>query len=349
MRIRKIKKDVYLCLLVSFIVLSCSRKTSKGTKELYTVNKVVADSCSTENKLTDGDSIQIDSSKVKVTTWGVHFCGSNMFGNKDNSVKVPALTQLYTSKQYAYCKNDSCNSGYYVIGLRCPSNLWVKRWVSTQIWKEMKEDGDKKISKLSIRNSTVSDKQIADFYLKNWKKHYDHYLNHQLLCERTSTKYPTEQFGLYIVDVWKNENYCTMCVHSWYDMASCGDNSQTSFYTINSANGKVLALKDILFQKDYSELEILLKKKLVWEKRQKNVSQLQSLSFLKHIDGIALVKEGLLIYFYPYNIGYGYEGQYNIIFPYEQLKENGISLRTFTYTEFKKENSKNYGTRNKYK
>lgn len=174
----------------------------------------------------------------------------------------------------------------------------------------MKEDGDKRISKLSISNPIVSDKQIADFYLKNWKRYYDHYLNHLLICEQISgcAKSPTEQFGLFIVDVWKYENYCTMCVHCWYDMASCGDNSQTSFYTINSTNGKVLTLRDIIFQKDYSKLEMLLKKKLVWEKRQRNVSQLQNLSFLKHIDGIALIKEGLLIYFYPDNIGYGYEG-----------------------------------------
>lgn len=329
MRIRKIKKDVYLCLLVSFIVLSCSRKTSKGTKELYTVNKVVADSCSTESKLADGDSIQVDSSKVKVTTWGVHFNGSKMFGNKDNSVKVPNLANLYTTKQWAYCKKDSCNSGYYVIGVRCPSNLYLKRWVNTQIWTEMKEDGDKSIPKLSINNPTVSDKQIADFYLRNWKRDYDYHLNHQLICERTSTKYPTEQYGLFILDVWKHNDYCTMCVHSWYDMASCGDNSQTSFYTVNSANGKVLTLRDIIFQKDYPKLEMLLKKKLVFEKRQRQVSQLQNQTFLKDIDGIALIKEGLLIYFYPDNIGYGYEGQYNIIFPYEQLRENGINLAFF--------------------
>lgn len=327
MNIRKYKIALCLCMLVSFILLSCARKTSKEIKESYIINKKIADSCCTGSKLTDKDSIQVDSSKVEITTWGIHFYGSGMFGNKDNSVKVPNLAKLYTAKQWAYCKKDSCNSGYYVMGVRCPSNLYLKRWVNTQIWKEMKEDGDKRIPKLSISSPAVSDKQIADFYLKNWKKHYDNYLNHQLICEHAgSTKSPTEQYGLFILDVWKHNDYYTMCVHSWYDMASCGDNSQTSFYTISSIDGKLLTLRDLVSEKDYPKLEMLLKKKLAWKKRQRNISQLQSLFFLKHIDGIALIKEGLLIYFYPDNIGYGYEGQYNIIFPYEQLRENGINL-----------------------
>lgn len=126
MNIRKYKMVLCLCLFVSFILLSCARKTSKETKKSYIINKEIADSCCTESKLTDGDSIQVDSSKVKISTWGIHFNGSKMFGNKDNSIKVPNLAKLYTAKLWAYCKKDSCNSGYYVIGLRCPNNLCVK-------------------------------------------------------------------------------------------------------------------------------------------------------------------------------------------------------------------------------
>lgn len=307
--------------------MSCSRKTSKGIKYSYLINKAAVDSSRTESKINYIAPVQVDTSKVNITTWGVHFNGSTMFGNKDNSVKTPNLAALYTAKQWVYCKKDSCNAGYYVIGLRCPKNLYVKRWVSTQIWKKMKEDGDKRISKLSINNPAVTDKQIVGFYLKGWKENYDHYLNHQLVCEQSGkTKFPTEQYGLFIADVWKNKNYYTMCVHRWYDMSSCGDNSQTSFYTISSTKGKVLTLRDIILEKDYLKIEMLLKKKLACEKKQRGVSQLQKLSYLKYIDGIALIKEGLLIYFYPDNIGYGYEGQYNIVFPYKQLKGNGISL-----------------------
>ena len=37
-------------------------------------------------------------------------------------------------------------------------------------------------------------------------------------------------------------------------------------------------------------------------------------------DGIALLDEGVLIYFHPYKIGIGAEGQYNLIIPVRDEK-----------------------------
>ena len=53
---------------------------------------------------------------------------------------------------------------------------------------------------------------------------------------------------------------------------------------------------------------------------------MQDISYIDNISGIALVEEGVLFYFLPYTIGYGYEGQYNVVLPYKQLEENGIQL-----------------------
>ena len=39
-----------------------------------------------------------------------------------------------------------------------------------------------------------------------------------------------------------------------------------------------------------------------------------------------LIKEGLLVYFSPYTNGAGFEEQYNIVVPYNQLREAGVSL-----------------------
>lgn len=308
-----------------FMIVSCSNRNSNGNKKSYKNNKQTEiDTCTIIVKQDKGN---MDSSKVEITTWGVEFHSSTMFGNKDNSVRTPYIPALYSAKRYSYCKNDSCHSGYYVIGLKCPNNLFVKRWVSTRIWKKMKET-NKKIRKLSIGSSNISNKYIVDYYLEKWKDDYDKYVNHQLICEHLGdAKSPTEQYGLFIIDVWKHKCFYTMCIHSWYDMASCGDNSETSFYTINPTKGKILTLKDIVSAKDKEKLEVLLRQKLAWLKYKRGCPELQDISFLDNINGIALIKEGLLIYFYPDNIGYGYEGQYNVVLPYKQLKKNGINLR----------------------
>lgn len=47
----------------------------------------------------------------------------------------------------------------------------------------------------------------------------------------------------------------------------------------------------------------------------------------KKQDGIALIKEGLVIFFHPYLIGCGYEGQYNVVVTYDELKESNIKLK----------------------
>ncbi len=313
------------------MILSCSRRTPQSPQCSYIMKPKDADTTLIDSVRNDTMPSDIDSSEVKITTWGVRFVGDERFGIKDNSEDLPNIPGLYTAKQWAYCHNDSCNSGYNVIGLRCPKNLHIKRWVNAQIWKEMKDNGNKKAQKLFIANASVSDKQIVDFYQKNWRRYYDLYLNHQLICQykSDSIKYPSEQFGLFIVDVWKHRNYYTMCVHSWYDMASCGNNGTTSFYTINSTNGKVLTLRDIVSPKDKAKIEPLLRRKLAWCRYKRGNYYMQDISFIDNISGVALVKEGLLVYFLPYTIGCGAEGQYNVILPYKQLKENGIHLVRF--------------------
>ena len=38
------------------------------------------------------------------------------------------------------------------------------------------------------------------------------------------------------------------------------------------------------------------------------------------MNGRAMIREGLVIYYHPYEIGCGAEGQYNAVIPYSALK-----------------------------
>lgn len=275
----------------------------------------------------DGDSVvEMDSTTVSLTTFGLEFTSDPRLGFKDGSVKMPNLKGLHTSSRWAYCKKDSCNTGYYVVGIRCPQEKHVRSWVDNKLWDTMKEKGyEKKAPRRIVNNTSIPIHKVSDFYLNQWQSFYNHYLNDFIICENDG-KYPTEQFGLIITDVWQNGNYYTMCVHDWYDMMSNGCPYTTSFYTINASTGKEVSLNDIVSIKDNKRLEKLLKGKLAWMRKQRCDFPLQKIDFLEECTGVALVKEGLLIYFHPYTIGVGSEGQYNVVIPYGQLEKNGINI-----------------------
>jgi len=44
------------------------------------------------------------------------------------------------------------------------------------------------------------------------------------------------------------------------------------------------------------------------------------LNLLAGMDGIAIIPEGVIVYYHPYAIGSGAEGQYNALIPVNELK-----------------------------
>ncbi len=47
---------------------------------------------------------------------------------------------------------------------------------------------------------------------------------------------------------------------------------------------------------------------------------------LHRADGCALIKEGLIIYFYPYNLGAGADGEYEAVIPYDELLQAKVRI-----------------------
>lgn len=249
-------------------------------------------------------------------TFGLEFDTDSRYGFKDNSVPMPSIEGLSSSYRWAYCHKDSCNTGYYVVGIRCPENKVIRQWVSGRLWEEMKgEEYDKKAPKDMVDNTSISISEVADFYLDQWQTYYDNYLNGPLQCEESGAfSYPTEQTGLIITDVWKQGEKITMCEHRWYDMMSNGCPYATSYYTIDSSTGKILSLKDLVTEKDIPQIEKKLKAAIAEMKQQRDALPLQEdIDLLDACSGVAIIGEGLLVYYHPYSIGAGFEGQYNVI------------------------------------
>ena len=108
-------------------------------------------------------------------------------------------------------------------------------------------------------------------------------------------------------------------------MMSCGDNTRESYYSVDLNTGKVATLIDFVPENRWQELAISMMKYLkngngeMWKHPDFDWVPNDSLELLKDMDGCALVREGLVIFYYPYHIGAGADGEFKAIIPYADL------------------------------
>lgn len=101
---------------------------------------------------------------------------------------------------------------------------------------------------------------------------------------------------------------------------SCGCGSSADYITIDKNTGHILSKADILSDSNIGQILEILPieyRKVATAKRATPCSWWDNNGegLFNQSNGVALVNEGILIYFVPYNIGCGAEGQYNIIIP----------------------------------
>ena len=99
---------------------------------------------------------------------------------------------------------------------------------------------------------------------------------------------------------------------------SSGCPSVADYITINKHTGHILSKDDILHE---SKLKTVYNQlPFVYEDNAKRKgftphTAYEGEGLLRRADGVALINEGLLVYYHPYNLGCGAEGQYNLIVP----------------------------------
>lgn len=102
--------------------------------------------------------------------------------------------------------------------------------------------------------------------------------------------------------------------------SSCGCPSSADYYTINNQSGKILTLSEFLAQCKRSDITDLIRREYENEAKSKGCtpSDFSGSELLDKANGIAKLKGGVILYFHPYNIGGGAEGQCNLILPIEK-------------------------------
>ena len=106
---------------------------------------------------------------------------------------------------------------------------------------------------------------------------------------------------------------------------SCGNNVRESWWTVNATSGKLLDLYDFILPDKIDTLASLMMRRLINGNSEFILDQSQYKPeeytyVINRADGCALIPEGLIFYYYPYNLGSGSDGQYEAVIPYEELK-----------------------------
>lgn len=136
---------------------------------------------------------------------------------------------------------------------------------------------------------------------------------------------PNAQRGYLLTDCWMTPEYSTFYEATWYDEMSCGDKTTQSYYSVDRKTGKAACLADLIGEDAVPVLAGLLVKYLknaggeLWIDLLPEHASEDPVKLLGDADGCALIREGLIIYYHPYNIGCGADGQFTAVIPYGEL------------------------------
>lgn len=303
-------------ILILLLLACCShRKTAKSLSE----NIAYAE----EEAAVAQDSVSTDYKYI--------FFGKLGFMERafqEDTLVFPPIEGLVHRSAYAMCPKDTCFAEYAVLALRCPPIQPLLNWVADTVSAFVHEcpignglsiynNGELSIPAKHLR----SDKEICDYYIGQLKHAYDNWHctgegDHDVI---------NEQAGLLLADCWNNGSLYTFHRMDWYDWLSCGNNTRESWWTVNAKTGKLLTLNDMVRQEKKDSLSTLMMAQLVNGRGELYAEQYaeasrNKLEVLSRADGSALTSEGLVIYFYPYNLNFGADGQYEAVIPYAELE-----------------------------
>lgn len=245
---------------------------------------------------------------------------------KDTLV-FPPIENLVHESVYKLCQVDTCFAEYAVLALRCPPIQPLLNWVADTVNTFVQEcpigNGlltyNEKQLDIHVKH-LKSDKAICDYNIGQLQHAYDNWHctgkgDHNIL---------NEQAGLLLADCWHTGNLYSFYRIDWYDWMSGGNNARESWWTVDATSGKLLSLSDFILPDKLDTLAALMMPRLVNGKDSFILDQYpykteEYTCVLQGANGCALIPEGLVIYFYPYNLGSGADGEYEAVIPYEKL------------------------------
>lgn len=245
----------------------------------------------------------------------------------EDTLTYPSIPGLVHKSLLAKCPADNCFGEYVTMALHCPENQVLLDWMSGKV----KAFADACPVGNTLAGATGKTKDIPFQSFHSTEAICSYYMDElgQVYKDwncggEGDPDTPNEQEGYLLADCWHHGQYYTFHEASWYDMMSCGDNTREAFITIDSKTGKELVLSDFVDEKDYDTLAELMMTRLQNRSRffvgESYTYDEMDKDLLNILSGIGLVKEGLVITYYPYVLSSGADGHFHALIPYKELK-----------------------------
>ena len=229
---------------------------------------------------------------------------------------LPAIPGLKYRSCYAYCPVDTCFAQRAIKAIRCPNESNLLRWVSTRAeWFYLLCDYDFYPVYEGKGRYFDTTSQLLNFYMNKLEKSFKN-----IDCRHFSQE-PNNQNAILIVDCWRTKRYCTFYEASWVDCISNGNTVRESYFSVDVKTGKAADIRDLVDEKYLPKLAEVMLSYLkndcgdYWKDYEERNKEKRPLDILLAMDGCALIREGLVVYFHPYTIGSGVEGEYFAIIP----------------------------------
>ena len=166
-----------------------------------------------------------------------------------------------------------------------------------------------------------STEKLLNFYASKIERSF-----RNMQCKHTGAD-ANRQFAMLITDCWSiGTEYTTFYEASWYDNLSASNTVKESYYTVDMTTGRAASITDFIKEGKMTELAEMMIGYLkdshgdLWIDDESHHNQ-EPLAVLRAMDGCGLIREGLIVYFHPYHIASGSEGQISAILPYTRIKE----------------------------
>ena len=246
---------------------------------------------------------------------------------QEDTLVFPPIEGLIHNSVFVMCPKDTCFAERAVLALRCPPIQplldWVADTVNTfankcPIGNGLLTYNEKQLDIPKKHFKTVKD--ISDYYIGHLQHAYDSWH----CTGKGDHNRMNEQDGLLLADCWNRGNLYTFYRIDWYDWLSCGNNVRESWWTVNASTGNLMSIDDLVLPEMKDSLSTLMMPRLINGKGELLVRlhfsyTLEDKEVLHKADGCALIPEGLVIYYYPYNLGCGADGEFEAVIPYDKL------------------------------
>jgi hypothetical protein len=246
---------------------------------------------------------------------------------QEDTLVYPPIDGLVHKSAFVMCPTDTCVAERAVLALRCPPVEPLLRWMADTVYAFVEQcpigGGLLTYNEKSIdipKKYFNSAEAICNYYIDQLQHSYDDWRctgegDHDTL---------NEQAGLLLADTWRFANLCTFYRIDWYDWLSCGNNARESWWTVDATTGNLMTLDDMVLPEMRDSLSTLMMPRLINGKgeylvRLYDFYTLDDKDVLPLANGCALIPEGLIIYFYPYNLGCGADGEFEAVIPYNKL------------------------------